>query len=74
MKYFIIENGECFKYLSINLKDIKMFNKKYSLFIKILYNKMKNDKIYYFLKSKNIIDRIKGINLCKNYIKMVVIN
>lgn len=69
----MIENGNALKYVSISLKDLKMFNKKYSLFINLVFKKCKNSRIYYLLNSKNSIDRVKGLYLSRNYIKTVVI-
>lgn len=72
MKYFIITENTL-KTCSINMIDLKIYNKKYSLFISILEKLVNNDRIIYLLKSKNILDRIKGMNLSRKYYKMVVV-
>lgn len=72
MKYFIITENTL-KACAINMIDLKIYNKKYSLFISILEKLVNNDRIIYLLKSKNILDRIKGMNLSRKYYKMVVI-
>lgn len=59
--------------MTVSIKDIKIFNKKYSLFIQMITNLNINERVLYLLKSKNLKDRLKGMKLSRNYIKMVVI-
>ena len=73
MKYFTYLNKNENMIITISIKDIKIYNKKYSLFIQMITNLNINERVLYLLKSKNLKDRLKGMNLSRNYIKMVVI-
>lgn len=72
MKIFIIKKNAS-NYYIMDLKDIKFFSKKYSSFISNFENFINNDRVVYLLKSKHFIDKIKGINLTRKYLEMVVL-
>ena len=65
----------------INYTNIRLYDEKYSSFITILlwlinevYNDKKvTDEIKYFLESKNLMDRLKGLKLSRKCIKLEMI-
>lgn len=64
-----------------NYEDIRTYNNRYSSFINVLlwlirkynYDKKLSEEINKFLESNNLMDRLKGLKLSREWIKLEMI-